>query len=42
MNILDIGVGSGCLLLSIIKERINFYGVGIDININALIFQKYI
>ena len=30
--ILDIGVGSGCLLLSILKERPNFYGVGIDIN----------
>ena len=31
-NILDIGVGSGCLLLSVLKERPNFYGVGIDIN----------
>ena len=32
LNILDIGVGSGCLLLSVLKERPNFYGVGIDIN----------
>ncbi len=32
LNILDIGVGSGCLLLSVLKERTNFYGVGIDIN----------
>ncbi len=32
LNILDIGVGSGCLLLSVLKERNNFYGVGIDIN----------
>ena len=32
LNVLDIGVGSGCLLLSVLKERPNFYGVGIDIN----------
>ena len=32
MNILDIGVGSGCILLSILKERNKFYGVGIDIS----------
>ena len=32
LNILDVGVGSGCLLLSVLKERTNFYGVGIDIN----------
>ena len=31
MNILDIGIGSGCLLLSILKERKDFYGTGIDI-----------
>ncbi len=44
LRILDIGVGSGCLLLSVLKERKNFHGVGIDIskkcidisNINAL------
>ncbi|MDC0851169.1 peptide chain release factor N(5)-glutamine methyltransferase [Candidatus Pelagibacter sp.] len=30
-SILDIGVGSGCILLSILKERKNFYGTGIDI-----------
>ena len=32
LRILDIGVGSGCLLLSVIKERKNFLGVGIDIS----------
>jgi release factor glutamine methyltransferase len=32
LNILDIGVGSGCILLSILKERKNFYGTGIDIS----------
>ena len=25
LNILDIGIGSGCILLSILKERKNFY-----------------
>jgi len=32
LNILDIGVGSGCLLLSILSEKKNFYGTGIDIS----------
>ena len=32
LRILDIGVGSGCLLLSVLKERKNFHGVGIDIS----------
>ncbi|MDB3959262.1 peptide chain release factor N(5)-glutamine methyltransferase [Candidatus Pelagibacter sp.] len=36
LNILDIGVGSGCILLSVLKERKNFYGTGIDISRNAL------
>ena len=44
INFLDIGVGSGCIILSILKERQNFYGTGIDIskkclnitNINAI------
>ncbi len=36
MHILDIGVGSGCVLLSILKERKKFYGTGIDISKNAL------
>tara|TARA_B100000902_G_scaffold146522_1_gene143623 strand:+ start:2321 stop:3163 length:843 start_codon:yes stop_codon:yes gene_type:complete len=35
-KILDIGVGSGCILLSILKERKNFYGTGIDICKNSL------
>ena len=30
LQVLDIGAGSGCILLSIIKERPNFYGTGID------------
>ena len=36
LNILDIGVGSGCILLSILKERKNFYGTGIDVSRNSL------
>ena len=41
LKILDIGVGSGCLLLSILKEKKDFYGTGIDkskkcINITTL------
>ena len=32
LKILDIGVGSGCILLSILKEKKNFYGIGIDIS----------
>ena len=39
-RILDIGVGSGCILLSILKERKNFYGTGIDICKNALNISK--
>lgn len=31
LNLLDVGVGSGCLLLSILNEKKNFYGTGIDI-----------
>ena len=36
LNILDIGVGSGCILLSILKEREDFYGTGIDISKKCL------
>jgi len=36
LGILDIGVGSGCILLSILKEKKNFYGTGIDISKNSL------
>jgi len=36
LNFLDIGVGSGCLLLSILKEKKSFYGTGIDISNKCL------
>ena len=40
LNILDIGVGCGCILLSILKERKNFYGTGIDVSKNCLNISK--
>ena len=40
INILDIGVGSGCIILSILKERKNFYGTGIDICKKSLNISK--
>ena len=36
LKILDIGIGSGCILLSILKERESFYGTGIDISKKTL------
>ena len=36
LKILDIGVGSGCIILSILKERKNFYGTGIDVSKESL------
>lgn len=32
LNLLDIGVGSGCIILSLLKEREDFFGTGIDIS----------
>ena len=40
LNILEIGVGSGCVLLSILKERKSFYGTGIDISKSCLNISK--
>ena len=36
ISILDIGVGSGCIILTILKERENFHGTGIDISKKCL------
>ena len=35
-NILDIGTGSGCIILSILKEKPCFYGKGIDISSKSI------
>ena len=36
INVLDIGTGSGCILLSILKELVYSRGVGIDISTRAI------
>ena len=40
INVLEIGIGSGCILLSILKERENFYGTGIDISKKCINISK--
>ena len=40
LRVLDIGIGSGCILLSILKEKKNFYGVGIDISKKCINISK--
>ena len=32
LKLLEVGIGSGCILLSLLKEKKNFYGTGIDIS----------
>ncbi len=39
-KILDIGVGSGCIILTILKEKKDFFGVGVDISQNSLDLSK--
>tara|TARA_B100001175_G_C19481512_1_gene627376 strand:- start:687 stop:1529 length:843 start_codon:yes stop_codon:yes gene_type:complete len=41
LRLLDIGVGSGCILLSLLKERPNFLGTGIDISKESINISKY-
>ena len=40
INILEIGVGSGCILITILKERETFHGTGIDISKKCLKISK--
>mgnify|MGYP001304558629 CR=1 FL=1 len=40
-KILDIGTGSGCIIISILKERKKCSGVGIDISKKAVKLAKY-
>ena len=39
--ILDVGTGSGCIILSLLNERKKCKGVGIDISKNAIKLAKY-
>ena len=41
ISVLDIGTGSGCIVLSLLKLFKNFKGVAIDISKNALNVAKY-
>ena len=41
LNILDIGTGSGCIILSILNERKKCYGVALDISKKALNVAKF-
>ena len=36
LEILDIGIGSGCILLTLLKERKSYHGTGIDISKKTL------
>jgi release factor glutamine methyltransferase len=40
LQVLDIGTGSGCIILSILKERPNFYGTAIDISKKSINVSK--
>lgn len=43
LNILDLGTGTGCLLISLLKEYPNAFGIGVDISYKTLqITQKNI
>ena len=41
INILDIGTGTGCVLLSVLHERKKCYGTGIDISKKAINIAKH-
>jgi len=40
LRLLDIGIGSGCIILSILKEKKNFLGTGIDLSSKCLDISK--
>jgi release factor glutamine methyltransferase len=40
LNILDIGTGSGCILISLLKELIKAKGIGVDKSVKAIAIAK--
>ena len=40
ISILDIGTGSGCIIISLLSNLNNSYGIGIDISKNAILTAK--
>ena len=41
LSVLDIGTGSGCIIISLLKERLRFNGTAIDISKKAINIAKY-
>ena len=41
INLLEIGVGSGCIILSILKEKKNFIGKGLDLTKDCIELCKF-
>ena len=39
-SVLDVGVGSGCIILSILNEKQSFYGTGIDVSSKSISLSK--
>ena len=39
-KVLEVGIGSGCILLSLLKEKKDFYGTGIDISKKCIEISK--
>ena len=40
VNFLEIGVGSGCIILSILSEKKSFFGTGIDLSKDSIKISK--
>ena len=40
LKVLDIGVGSGCIILTILKEKPDFHGIGVDLSQKCIDISK--